>query len=109
MTKQIQQKFEESIKIAEDKRSYEHKQYNLIAILRIVYFVAAVVAIVYVGDKINIWLAILAGFILLTVFAFIIRYHQKIAWKRDYYSYLSKVNQEEIYRLNNEFKKNEFK
>ncbi|UZR92351.1 MutS-related protein [Chondrinema litorale] len=105
MTKQIQQKFEESIKIAEDKRSYEHKQYNLIAILRIVYFVAAVVAIVYVGDKINIWLAIFAGFILLTVFAFIIRYHQKIAWKRDYYSYLSKVNQEEIYRLNNEFKK----
>ena len=104
MIKQIQQGFEQSIITAEDKRSQENKQYNLIAILRIIYFIVAVVATVYVGDKIDIWLGILTGFILLSVFAFLIRYHQKIAWRRNYYTYLGKVNQDEIFRLNSEYK-----
>ncbi|MEM1137200.1 MAG: DNA mismatch repair protein MutS [Bacteroidota bacterium] len=104
MDKQLQQEFESQIEIAQENRKKEQKNYNFFAILRIIFFLLAVVITVYIGDKINIWLGILTGLSLLTAFGFLIKFHQKIAWRKNYFAYLKLVNETEISRLNGNFK-----
>jgi len=105
MTENLPDFFEKQIAEATKARSAIQKKYNVIAILRIFYFLAAVVATVYVTDKVNAWLGILLGFILLGVFAYIIRLHLQIGWKKKYYNFIEKVNENELYRLQGNFKK----
>ena len=105
MTDHFPDFFEKQIIAATKARIAIQKKYNAIAVLRIFYFLTAVVATVYVADKINTWLGILLGLVLLSIFAYIIRWHLKIGWKKNYYNFIEKVNKNELYRLQGDFKK----
>jgi len=105
MTDNFTTYFEQQIATAIRLRNSIQKRYNAIAIIRIVYFLAAVVTTIYVLDKINSWLGILLGIILLGIFTYIIRIHQKIEWQKQYQLFIETINKEEIYRLQGNWKK----
>jgi len=105
MSKDLHQYYENQVESALFKRNEAQKKYNFVAVIRIFFFVGAVVATVFVADKINIWLGIGAGFLLLTLFAYLIRYHQQIGWQKDYYTYYKNVCETEIFRLKGDYKK----
>jgi len=95
MTNELSKFFKQQITKATQEKKLVKRKYNVVAILRIFYFLAAVVATVYVTDKINSWLGILLGLILMGLFAYLIKIHLKIGWQKNYLGFIENVNEQE--------------
>ena len=74
-----------------------------VATLRVVLFVIALVAAIYYINQRSLDIALTIVLVFLLVFALLVRWHNRLQFKRQQYAYLQQINQEELQRLAHNF------
>ncbi|WKN46089.1 MutS-related protein [Tunicatimonas pelagia] len=100
MKKSVEEIFQSRLSEFQQQAQILQKKYNQVSILRIVFFVVAIISIVYLANARLTDLFIIALVVSVVGFVLIIRWHQRIKQKYEHSERLSTINQEELHRLN---------
>lgn len=76
------------------------RKYAQIAILRAVFFVLGLIVLVYLANARLSTAFAISLLLFLVVFGALVRWHQQIAWQRNYLGHMADIQQEEMMRLN---------
>ncbi len=100
MKKSVEELFQSRFSEFQQQAQTLQKKYNQVSAFRIVFFVVAIIGIVYLANArlSEIFIAVLIGSVI--GFVFIIRWHQSIKQKYEHTERLATINKEELHRLN---------
>lgn len=88
-----------------NKRAAElSKKYLLLSWVRLAFFLASILITWQLAINYPWWTALLGGLLLTVFFFWMLKWHQRLAWQRDYHTERSRLSQEESARLSGMWK-----
>lgn len=104
LSESMQDTFQNRLEKFEQEVKYFQKQYNQLAMLRLLVFVLGIVGSIYLFSQgYGTWLSTGVALISIIAFLIIVKRHQKVVYQKNHSKFLAQINQQEVNRFHHHF------